>query len=119
VPVEPDVTPPEAAALLEEIDVLAQLPEQDIDIAPQLDQAEFAISLKNPAVEGEPSAVVVDPTEGFDFDSAVSELGRTNEPLPLAAEGQIVVDPGSAIADDDSLDKFTEDLIKKGAGGQV
>lgn len=118
-PAETEVAPPDAASLLEEIDLLAQMPEQDIDIAPQLDAAEFAISLNHPAVEGEPSSVVVDPTEGFDFEGAAPELGSTNEPLPLAAEGQVVVDPGSAIADDDALDKFTEEIIKKGAGGQV
>ncbi len=119
IPAEPEEAAPEAASLLEEIDLLAQMPEQEIDMTPLIDQAEFAISLKNPAVEGEPSAIQIDPTEGFDFDSAAPEIGRTDESLPLAAEGQVIVDPGSIVAGDDPLDKFTEEIIKKGAGGHA
>jgi outer membrane protein OmpA-like peptidoglycan-associated protein len=63
--------------------------------------------------------VVIDPAEGFDIDTALPELGRTPEPMPLAADSQIIVDPGAAVADDSALDRFAEDLLKKGAGGNA
>jgi outer membrane protein OmpA-like peptidoglycan-associated protein len=112
--------PPETATLLEEIDILAQLPENtEIDIRPDLNDPEFAVKLNNPALEGDPDGVQIDPSAGFDLDTALPEIGRTEEPLPLAAEAQTIVDPGALAADDTALDKFAEDLLKKGAGGKV
>jgi outer membrane protein OmpA-like peptidoglycan-associated protein len=112
--------PPEAASLLEEIDILAKLPENtEIDLRPDLNDPEFAIHLNNPAIEGDPAGLQLDPSSGFDLDTTLPEIGRTEEPLPLAADAQTIVDPGAAMADDTNLDKFAEDLLKKGAGGKV
>lgn len=120
VPEEVEQTPPEAAKLLDEIDVLAKLPEDsEIDLRPDLKDPEFAVKLENPALEGDPSGVQVDPAAGFELDTALPEIGRTEDPLPLAAESQTIVDPGAALADDHHLDRFAEDLLKKGAGGKV
>ena len=119
--VEPDPVvkpPPDAAALLEEIDMLAKLPENtEMDIKPDLSDPEFAVRLENPALKGEPEGIVVDPAAGFDLDAALPELGRTEDPPPIAAEAQMIVDPGASIADDTNLDRFAQDLLKKGAGG--
>jgi len=119
--VEPDPpvkAPPDAAALLEEIDMLDKLPENtEMDLKPDLTDPEFAVRLENPALKGEPEGIVVDPAAGFDFDTALPDLGRSEDPLPLAADAQIIVDPGASIADDTNLDRFAEDLLKKGAGG--
>jgi OOP family OmpA-OmpF porin len=112
--------PPDTHTLLEEIDVLGKLPENtEMDIKPDINDPEFAVRLTNPALEGDPAGVVVDPAEGFDIDTALPELGRTPEPMPLAADSQIIVDPGAAVADDSALDRFAEDLLKKGAGGNA
>ncbi len=117
-PDPPVQAPPEAAALLEEIDMLDKLPEDtEMDIKPDLDDPEFAIRLENPALEGEPEGIVIDPAADFDLDTALPDLGRAEAPLPLAADAQIIVDPGASIADDTNLDRFAEDLLKKGAGG--
>lgn len=119
-PAEIEQTPPDAAALLDEVDILDALPEDsEIDIAPSVSVPEFAIQLGNPAEEGSPEGAVIDPAGGFDFESALPELGRTPEPMPLAAEAQTVIDPGAAIADDTEFDRFAEDVLKKGAGGNV
>lgn len=120
-PEEVEQTPPEAAALLDEIDVLAKLPENaELDVRPDLKDPEFAIKLENPAMAGDPAGVQIDPAAGFELDTALPELGRTEEPLPLAADAQTIVDPGAAsLADSSELDRFAEDLLKKGAGGQV
>lgn len=120
VPEETEQAPPDAATLLEEIDLLAKLPEDtEIDFKPDLKDPEFAIKLDNPAMEGDPAGVQVDPSAGFDLDTALPDIGRTEEPLPLAAEAQTIVDPGAVMADDTEFDKFAEDLLKKGAGGKV
>ncbi|MCW1926172.1 OmpA family protein [Luteolibacter arcticus] len=113
--------PPDTNALLEEIDILGKLPENtEMDLKPDINDPEFAIRLTNPAQEGDPAGVVVDPAAGFDIDTALPDLGRTAEPMPLAADAQIIVDPGAAVADDDSaIDRFAEDLLKKGAGGNA
>lgn len=112
--------PPDTNALLEEIDILGKLPEDtEMDLKPDINDPEFAIRLTNPAQEGDPAGVVVDPAQGFDIDTALPELGRTAEPMPLAADAQVIVDPGAAMADDSAIDRFAEDLLKKGAGGNA
>jgi outer membrane protein OmpA-like peptidoglycan-associated protein len=112
--------PPEASSLLEEIDILAKLPENsEIDLRPDLADPEFAIQLSDPALEGDPAGPQLDPSAGFDLDTSLPEIGRTEEPLPLAADAQTIVDPGAALADDTNLDQFAEDLLKQGAGGKV
>ncbi|MCW1886978.1 OmpA family protein [Luteolibacter flavescens] len=117
-PVEDNTPPPDTMALMEEIDILAKLPEDtEIDLKPDLSDPEFAIRLSNPALEGESSGVIVDPSAGFDIDTALPELGRTAEPMPLAADAQIIVDPGAAVVSDNAIDRFAEDLMKKGVGG--
>lgn len=117
---EVEPPPPDAASLLEEIDILAKLPENtEIDLRPDINDPEFAIKLNNPAMEGDPAGIQIDPAAGFDLDTALPDIGRTEEPLPLAAEAQTIVDPGAVMADDTNLDKFAEDLLKKGAGGLV
>jgi outer membrane protein OmpA-like peptidoglycan-associated protein len=119
-PEEVEPPPPDAAKLLDEIDVLAKLPEDaELDLRPDLKDPEFAIKLENPAMSGDPAGVQIDPAAGFELDTALPDLGRTDEPLPLAADSQTIVDPGAAIADSNELDRFAEDLLKKGAGGQV
>lgn len=120
VPEELVEPPPPAANLLEEIDMLAKLPEDtEMDIQPDLAEPEFAVRLENPAMEGDPQGIVVDPAAGIDLDTSLPELGRTDDTLPLAAESQVIVDPGASVVDDSNLDRFAEDLLKKGAGGLV
>lgn len=118
---EPDPVekaPPDSATLLEEIDMLDKLPENtEMELKPNLSDPEFAVRLENPALEGAPEGIVVDPAAGFDLDTALPELGRSEDPPPIAADAQMIVDPGASIADDTNLDRFAQDLLKKGAGG--
>lgn len=117
-PTPADSPPVDAASLLEEIDVLASLPEDtELDITPETIDPEFAIKPQQPLAEGAPEAMEFDPAEDFDLDTELPELGKTADPLPLAAEGQVIVDPGEVEVNDPSLDSFTELILKKGAGG--
>ncbi len=119
-PPEEVVQPPaDTAALLEEVELLAALPkDQEIDIKPDIEEAEYALQMKNPAAGGDPAAAAMDPSSGLEVDTDLPELGREPESLKPAEIGQVTVDPGAVQMDDD-LGKFTEDLIRRGANGKV
>jgi outer membrane protein OmpA-like peptidoglycan-associated protein len=105
----------DTASLLEEIDVLARLPEDhELDITPEATDPEFAIQPQAPALDGLPSAIELDPASDFNLDTELTSMGSTSAPLPPAAEGQIVVDPGEVSADDPALDAFTEEILRHG-----
>lgn len=119
-PEEVVAPPPETSALLEEIDILEQLPkDQDLDILPELIEPEFAVQPANPAQEGDPSALAPEIAAGFEVEADLPELGRIETDLPPAAVGQITVDPGSVKADELDLSKFTDELLKRGNSGEV
>ncbi len=128
-PMEPEkLAPPEAlvapptnsAALLEEVDLLAKLPQdQDVDIKPSVVEAEYALRMTHPAAEGEPAAVARAFSAAMEIETDLPDFGRAEQSLPPAATGQITVDPGTVQADEVDLGKFAEDLLKKGARGKV
>jgi outer membrane protein OmpA-like peptidoglycan-associated protein len=120
-PPEEVITPPkDASALLEEVDLLNALPKnQEIDIKPDIQEAEYALQMKNPALQGDPAAVAMEAAAGLEVDADLPEFGRQPEALKPAEVGQITVDPGAVQTEDDNLGKFTEDLIKRGAGGKT
>jgi OmpA-OmpF porin, OOP family len=120
-PPEDIIQPPkDASELMEEIDLLDALPKDlDIDITPEIKEAEYALQMKNPAIEGDPAAVAMELTSGFEVDADLPELGREPERLKPAEVGQVTVDPGAVQIDDNELGKFTDALIKQGVNGKV
>jgi outer membrane protein OmpA-like peptidoglycan-associated protein len=109
--------PVEATTLLEEVDILAQLPEDhELDITPEALDPEFAIKPQQPLPEGAPEALDMEAMADFDLAAEMPELGTTADPLPQAEEGQVVVDPGAAL-EDPELDRFTEQILKQGVEG--
>jgi outer membrane protein OmpA-like peptidoglycan-associated protein len=120
-PPEEVVQPPaDTAALLDEIELLDILPKDiEIDIKPDVIQAEYALQMQNPALEGDPEAAALEISTGLEVDAEVAELGREPVNLQPAELGQITVDPGSVQVDDSEIGKFTEDLIRKGANGKA
>lgn len=127
-PAEPEQAPPpeeiiqppkDSSALLEEIELLAALPkDQEIDIKPGIDP-EYALQMQKPAMAGDPSAVAMEISSGLEVDADLPELGREPSQLRPAEIGQVTVDPGAVQMDDSDMGKFTDDLIKRGAGGRV
>lgn len=112
--------PADTASLLEEVELLAALPkDQEIDIKPDIEEAEYALQMKNPALEGDPAALAMDVSSGLEVATDLPELGREPELLKPAEIGQVTVDPGAVPMDDSDLGKFTEDLIRQGANGKV
>jgi len=120
-PPENVITPPQdAASLLEEVDLLDALPKDlEIDIKPDIKEAEYALQMQNPALAGDPAAIALEVSTGLEFDADLPELGRQPESLKPAEIGQVTVDPGAVPMDDSELGKFTDELIKRGAGGSV
>jgi outer membrane protein OmpA-like peptidoglycan-associated protein len=96
------VTPPQqAATLMDEIDLLAALPEdREIDIKPQIDEAEYALKLSDPAMKSEQREAVMDSVRSYEFDAGMPELGREPEPVEPSAIGRMTIDPGSMKPDD-------------------
>ncbi len=119
IPEDVPQAPPDSATLLEEIELLAALPKDlEIDIKSDIEEAEYALKMKNPAPEGDPTAMAMDVSSGLELASDLPELGREPEHLKPAEIGQATVDPGAVQMNDD-LGKFTEDLIKHGAKGKA
>lgn len=120
-PPEDLIQPPaDTAALLDEIELLDVLPKnQEIDIKPDIIEAQYAVQLQNPAKDGSPEATALEIAAGFEVDAELPDLGRQPESIRPAEIGQITVDPGAVQVDDSDIGKFTEDLIRKGANGKA
>ena len=120
-PPEDVIQPPkDTASLLEEVDLLDKLPrDQEIEIKPQIVEAEYALSAQNPAREGKPKSNALETSSGFEIEADLPELGREPENIKPAEVGQLTVDPGAVQVDDSEIGKMTEDLIRKGANGKV
>ncbi len=111
--------PKQTADLLDEVDLLAALPEnQEIDIDTNVDQASFALQMQTPNIKGEPKEVAMESVAEMSLDEAMPELGRELTDLKPAAVGQVIIDPGSRMVDDD-LGSFTDQLLEQGANGKV
>ncbi len=120
-PPEKVIQPPkDTASLLEEVDLLDKLPkDQEIDIKPEVVQAEYALREQNSAREGKPESAALETSSGFEMEADLPELGREPENIQPAEVGQLTVDPGAVQVDDSEIGKLTEDLIRKGANGKV
>lgn len=117
---EKTIEPPKQTAdLLDEIDLLAKLPENvEIDIDTNVDQASYALSMQTPALKGEPKDIAMESVAEMNVEDVMPELGREVTSLQPAAVGQITVDPGARMVDDD-LGAFTDQLLEQGANGKV
>lgn len=121
--VEPDpadLSPPQSASLLDEIEVLQSLPQDlELEINPAVVDPEFAIKPQQPLKEGAPEAMELDIAVPFDLATELAELGSTADSLPPAAEGQVIVDPGEVELKDPTLDAFTADILGRGDDGSA
>ncbi len=117
-PDEIEPPPKDVASLLEDVDLLDQLPEDtEIEIRPDIKEPQFALQLENPAMSGEIDGDVLEPEPAPAIKTDIADFGHMEEVLDTAAEGQVIVDPGAASSDLIDPDAFNEDLIKKGAEG--
>lgn len=112
--------PKDLAPLLDEVDILDKLPkDRDIDMVADIDRAVYDVKIQNPVQSGDPGGATEVSAKGFIVDSDLKDFGRTETSLTPAADGQIVIDPGTLKADEFDSTKLVDDLLKKGGGGKV
>lgn len=121
VPPEATVKPPDnTAPLLDQIDLLQALPKnQDLDVKPNVTQAEYALKMGAPAAKGDPVAAAFEISRTLDIVAELPDAGIRDTKLPPIAPGQIAVEYGTPQTDVLDLTKFTNDLIKKGNNGKI
>ncbi|MGD7652117.1 MAG: OmpA family protein [Verrucomicrobiales bacterium] len=108
----------DTASLLEDIDLLDALPENlDVDLSPEILQAEYALKMQSAAAQGAPEAEAAEILNTYEIESALPDLGRQPQDIIPAAVGQLTVDPGAAIETADNLENLTDDLLQKGIEG--
>ena len=114
------VPPKDLAPLLDEVDVFDKLPKDaEIDMTPDIDKAVFNVKIQSPVQSGDPDGATETSAKGFIVDSDLKDFGRTETSLTPAADGQLVIDPGTLKADEFDSTKLVDDLLKKGGGGKV
>lgn len=120
--IEPEVETPKPVAgkLVDELDVLPLIEDPELEMKPDVSEAAYDIDIKmeSPALSGDPAGDIADLAAATEISAEDLEtLGKTESFTPTAAEGQMIVDPGSDLAKTDNLDDFMRDLIKKGNNG--
>ncbi len=88
-------TPPDASSLLEEIDLLAKVPEEKIEIRPDIDEAVYELKISQPKSGGESAPEAPARDRDFEIDSALPDLGREPEMFQPSQIGRMTVDPGT------------------------
>jgi outer membrane protein OmpA-like peptidoglycan-associated protein len=112
---------PDRAELVDDVEILERLQDPELEMKSGVEVASFDVPLQveAPTLSGDPAgdlkqlaaAVEIAPEE-------LESLGQTETATPMAAQGQMIVDPGSESAPNDPLDSFMKDLIKKGGEGK-
>lgn len=116
--IEKPITDPKK--LVDDIEVLDKIKEPELEMKPDVKVAAFDvdISIKNPALAGDPTGDTMHPAAEMQIpNSELETLGKLDVPTPPAAEGQIVIDPGGDPLKPDALDNYMDKLIKKGDNG--
>jgi outer membrane protein OmpA-like peptidoglycan-associated protein len=123
-PAETEIPTPEPdrTKLVDDVEILEQLKDPELEMKPEITEASFDVDLKieAPALAGDPAGDKVDIASAVEIASEdLESLGKTETYTPVAAQGQMIVDPGSELAQKDPLDSFMKDLIKKGSAGKA
>lgn len=119
---DPPAPDPERITLLDDVEILQQLQDPDLEMKPDVEVASFDVDVKSsaPALAGDPAGDAIDVAAAVDIAAEnLESLGETATLSPTVAEGQMIVDPGSEVIDDEALDSFMKDLIKKGNHGDA
>ena len=117
----PDITPRllEPVKPMEMSKVVVELEDinVDVEITPEVLDNLMDIKFDAPALKGSQIVDNFEPIIAPELDLDIPELGRNPELLTNPLNSQIQVDPGNSVADIFDPDKFTEQLVKKGAEG--
>jgi OmpA-OmpF porin, OOP family len=120
--VEDPVPLPDRTKLVDDVEILEQLKDPELVMKPEVTEASFDVDLKieAPALAGDPAGDKTDIASAVEIaPEDLESLGKTETYTPTVAQGQMIVDPGSDLAQTDPLDSFMKDLIKKGSAGKA
>ena len=112
-----DAPPEDPLKVSKEIAEIEDVMDEAI-IDPEIDINLVDIKMQAPALSGDALADQFEPVRGPDLELDIPELGRNNALLDNPLSADIKVDTGQAVADIFDPDKFTRDMVKKGADGQ-
>ena len=118
---EPKPTEIDRSKLIDEVEILEQIKDPELTMKPDVVEASYNVDIKieAPALAGKPEGDAVAVVSNIDITAEeMDSLGRSDSPMPKAAEGQMMVDPGSDLNKPDNLDGFMSDLIKRGSNGK-
>lgn len=113
---------PDRTKLVDDVEILEQLKDPELEMKPEVTEASFDVDLKieAPALAGDPAGDKIEIASAVEIaPEDLESLGKTETYTPVAAQGQMIVDPGSDVAQADPLDSFMKDLIKKGSAGKA
>lgn len=121
----PEVTPPEPTEPVEpvpvvppadELDMLADLPEMDIDISPDIEKLE--VPMAKAAAKGALDGESLEPLKAPVFEPDLPDMGKTEDFFPRSRDSQVTVDPGARMAEKHDPDAYA-DTLRKGAEGNA
>ncbi|MDB2429863.1 AI-2E family transporter [Akkermansiaceae bacterium] len=100
-------------------DAQFDLKDAEIDFDTQIEDPLLPeVKIEQPALIGEEDSDIPEPVVGNDSNAEIPEAGKIENLFPEAANGQIVIDDGSPLADVIDPDAVISELGKKqGAGG--
>jgi OmpA-OmpF porin, OOP family len=111
---------PDRTKLVDDVEILEQLKDPELTMKPDATVAEFNVDIKMeaPALAGDPLSNAAEIAASMEISASdLTSLGKMDTPLPKAADGQMIVDPGADVAKADPLDSYMEELIRKGNQG--
>ncbi|MGJ8677901.1 MAG: OmpA family protein [Akkermansiaceae bacterium] len=108
------VDPVEIVPPADELDMLENIGDVDIDISPEIETIQVPMS--EPAMKGVLDSESFDAMKSPIFEPDLPEMGMTEDFFPRSTDGQVVVDPGSRMAEEFDPDEYT-DTLRQGAGG--
>lgn len=110
--------PEDTAALLEEIeDLLPELKNIDIDIAPDIEEPDVQIKMEKPALAGDQADELLEPVKAPDVQTKLEELGTSDRLFKEVPAGRVIVEEGSVSGDIPDPDEFLRDAAERGGGG--
>lgn len=113
-PTPVEVLPP--VTELDELDMLESIVDVEIDIRP--DVKDIEVPLVKSALSGALDGESFEPMKAAVFDPDLPEMGFTEELFARSRDTQLVIDPGSRMAEEFDPDEYT-DSLRKGAGGSA
>jgi len=115
-PETPEIAEPvEIVPPADELEALADLPDIDIDISPDIEIMQ--VPEISSAAAGMLDSEMLEPMKASNFEPDLPEMGKTEDFFPRANDSQVTVDPGARMAEEYDPDAFTE-TMRKGAEGE-